>query len=103
MRTPISRFLPSLCLLASALVLAGCASAPASDSPLDQIPPDALATMRPQANGDVVTEYRVAGQLRAVRVQPARGRPYWIYDRNGDGRLDRDKDTPQVYFKLFSW
>lgn len=86
-----------------ALWLSGCATAPADDSPLALIPPEALATMRPQPNGDVVTEYRVAGQLRAVRVQPARGKPYWIYDRNGDGRLDRDKDTPQVYFKLFQW
>ena len=102
MRTRFSVPLIAL-LMPCALWLSGCATAPASDNPLDLIPPEALATLRPQPNGDVVTEYRVAGQLRAVRVQPARGKPYWIYDRNGDGRLDRDKDTPQVYFKLFSW
>ena len=58
-----------------------------------------------EANGDVITEYRIAGQLRAVRVQPSRGPVYYLYDRDGDGSIDnREGDNPPVtYFRLFEW
>ena len=40
-----------------------------------------------------------------VKITPARGAPYYLYDRDGDGALDRDQadDIPQTYWKLFSW
>lgn len=40
-----------------------------------------------------------------VKVVPFRGVTYYIYDRNGDGRVDeRDAKTgPLVYYRLFSW
>ena len=48
---------------------------------------------------------RVGGQLRMVKITPARGAPCYLYDRDGDGALDRDQadDIPQTYWKLFSW
>ena len=88
-------------LLPLALALAACATAP--DSGVD-IPPDAVENSRTEANGDVITEYRVAGQLRMVRVQPPRGPAYYLYERNG--QLVSTKpgdDPPQTYFQLFSW
>ena len=82
-----------------ALALSACATVP---------PEDMLANAEPltrtEANGDVITEYRVAGQLRVVRVQPPRGPAYYLYERNG--QLVSTKpgdDPPQTYFKLFSW
>jgi predicted small secreted protein len=98
MRTPpiLSTLLLPLCLS-----LAACAT---TGGGVDvQIPADAVATTHNQPNGDVITEYRVAGQLRIVHIQPARGPAYFLQDRNGDGRLDDERGTSQVYFKLFGW
>lgn len=87
-----------------ALVLSACATTPTSSATADVvIPPDAASATRLMPNGDQVTEYRVAGQLRIVKVQPKRGRPYYLQDRNGDGRVDGDKGISPVYFKLFEW
>src|SRR5690606_41691407 len=73
-------------LLIATGLLAACASQPFD--PAADIPPDAVPTTRTEANGDVITEYRVAGQLRVVRVEPARGPAYYLYDRDGDGLPD---------------
>ena len=90
-------------LLFSLLVLAGCASIGGlGDAPVDVRGAD--VAKRTQDNGDTVEEYRISGQLRMVKVIPARGAPYYIYDRNGDGRMDSDKDgVSPVYWKLYSW
>jgi len=89
-------------LLIATGLLAACASQPFD--PAADIPPDAVPTTRTEANGDVITEYRVAGQLRVVRVEPSRGPAYYLYDRDGDGLPDKEGDNPpQTYFKLFDW
>ncbi len=89
-------------VIAASLLLAACAST----ATLPPTPAGADEVTRTEANGDRVSEYRVSGQLRMVRVVPARGVPYTLMDTNGDGRLDRvDANGPvsPVYFKLFSW
>ncbi len=93
-------------LLAASLTLPACATmgagADASDPPT--IPENAERTVRTEDNGDVIEEYRVAGQLRIVKVTPARGPTYYLIDDNGDGRLDRGKGEVQpVYYKLYGW
>lgn len=82
-------------------LLAACATVP----PEDMLGADAVQSTRTEGNGDVITEYRVASQLRMVKVVPARGATYYIYDRNGDGRIDeRDaQGGPLTYYKLFGW
>jgi len=92
---PRTRLAPLL-----ALALAACATTEPA------IPADAVETVRTEANGDVVSEYRVAGQLRVVKVVPARGPTYYLVDSNGDGRLDSSKGegpVSPVYFKLYEW
>lgn len=80
-------------------LLSGCAS---MGEPA--IPVGAVEATRTTANGDVISEYRVAGQLRMVRVQPARGPVYYLIDEDGDGHVDRDKgELPLVYYKLYGW
>ena len=83
-----------------ALALSACATVP---------PEDMLANAEPltrtEANGDVVTEYRVGDRLQMVKVVPFRGPTYYIYDRNGDGVVN-DADAnggPMTYYTLFSW
>ena len=90
-------------LLISLLALAGCAStATAPDAPIDVS--GAEVARHTAENGDVIEEYRIQGQLRMVKVTPVRGAPYYMYDRNGDGRMDSGKNgIPQVYWKLYSW
>lgn len=57
-------------------------------------------------DGDRIDEYRVQGQLQVVKVTPKRGAPYYLVDRNGDGRLDSSKGegpVSPVMWKLFEW
>ncbi len=35
-----------------------------------------------------IEEYRVGGELRAVRVVPRKGKPYFLVDTDGDGLFD---------------
>jgi hypothetical protein len=109
LQEPVMRILPSspasVLLFPLLLILAGCATGGgrnAADAPTD-IPPEAVSAVRTMDNGDVVTEYRVAGQLRVLKVQPRRGPAYYLYDRNADGRVDEERGTSPIYFKLFEW
>ena len=57
-------------------------------------------------DGDRIDEYRVQGQLQVVKVTPKRGAPYYLIDRDGDGRLDSSKGegpVSPVMWKLFQW
>lgn len=89
--------------LAASLLLAGCATTGGTDAPVDVS--GAEVASRVLENGDRMDEYRVGGQLRMVRITPVRGPAYYLYDRDGDGTLDRDDadNLPQVYWKLFQW
>ena len=86
-----------------ALALSACASV--TPEPAPSIPEAAVPATHTEANGDVITEYRLGGRLKVIKVVPFRGVTYYIYDRNGDGVVDgRDGNTgPLVYFRLFSW
>jgi hypothetical protein len=91
----------SIAALAAALLLAACAT---QGGPVEGIPENAVETTRTEPNGDVITEYRVDGRVRALRVQPARGPTYYLFDRNGDGVVDSARDgVSPVYFRLFEW
>ena len=88
-------------LLFATALLAACATA----TPEQMLGNDAVATTRTEANGDIITEYRQGGGLKMVKVVPSRGPTYYIYDRNGDGRVDASDHTngPMTYYKLFEW
>jgi hypothetical protein len=97
MRTPL--------LIAASLLTVGLLPACAThgvDAP--PIPGNAVESTRTESNGDVISEYRVQGQLRMVRVQPARGPVYYMIDSNGDGRLDENKgEVSPVYYRIYGW
>ena len=58
-------------------------------------PPDENETPPPepditiiQREDATIVEYRINGRLRAVRIIPVQGKPYYLVDTNGDGRFD---------------
>lgn len=96
------RIVPTV-LLTLLLPLAGCATmAPDPTAGLE----DADVNRRVADNGDVIEEYRVAGQLHVVKVTPVGAPTYYLIDSNGDGRLDSSEGegpVSPVYWKLFEW
>ena len=56
---------------------------------------------------ETVTEYRLNGKLRAIRVEPSVGPAYYLVDTDGDGDLDTrgelDGDLLIPQWVLFSW
>ncbi len=67
---------------------------------------DADVIRRTLDGGDVVEEYRIAGQLRVVKVVPLRGPTYYLVDSNGDGTLDSSEGEgpiSPVQYTLFKW
>lgn len=98
---------------ATALLLA--APAFAQDVPIPEkipSPPseelEPSVTIRTGDNGDVITEYREAGQVYMIRVKPVRGVEYTIVDTNGDGKLDK-RDAEEsggvvpVHYTIAEW
>jgi hypothetical protein len=85
-------------------LLAGCASLPPADPTLAL--KDADVATRTLDNGDVVSEYRVAGLLRVVKIVPKTGLTYYLTDDDNDGRLDHrrgDGPVTPVQYRIFSW
>lgn len=82
-----------------ALSLGACAS---TGEP--EIPEGAERSVRAEVNGDVIEESRVGTVLRMVKITPRFGVPYYLVDRNRDGRLDKPEgEMPGVYFKIYDW
>jgi hypothetical protein len=91
-------------LLLALGLLAGCASVPADDP--TRALTDADVMTRTLENGDVVSEYRVAGLLRVVKIVPKTGVTYYLTDDDNDGRLDHrrgDGPVTPVQYRIFSW
>ena len=60
-----------------------------------------------ETDTQIITEYRVRGQLYMVQIQPVAGPPYYLVDSNGDGVLDVQQSDPLStavqQWRLFSW
>jgi len=86
------------------LAMAGCATMGADDPTVGLQNPEVRS--RTDRSGDAIDEYYVAGQLRVVRITPARGPVYYLVDNNADGILDSSKGEgpiSPVQYKLLSW
>lgn len=89
----------SVLLLLVALDISAAEKTPApvaKDAPIpEKVPAKAndddapTVRIRTRDNGDVAEEYMQGGVVTMVKVTPVRGKPYYIMDNNGDGRLDR--------------
>jgi hypothetical protein len=89
-------------ILLPLLALTACASLGGDRVPVELRNADVVS--KTIDNGDKIDEYRVGGQLRMVKITPERGAPYYLYDKDGDGHFDNQKDgVSPVYWKLYSW
>lgn len=91
--------------LALTLALTACATVSPASDPTAGLE-DADVNRRIADNGDVIEEYRVAGQLHVVKITPLRGPTYYLIDSDGDGVLDSSEGegpVSPVYWKLFEW
>ena len=41
-----------------------------------------------EGKDDVISEFRINGQLYMIRVTPKKGMPYYLVDSDGDGNLE---------------
>ena len=86
------------------LTLSGCATTGGGDPTAGLENPEVRS--RTVSGGDTIDEYYVAGQLRVVRITPARGPVYYLVDNNADGILDSSKGEgpiSPVQYKLLTW
>lgn len=91
-------------ILLSLLIFSGCSTKGDihADAPLKLH--GAVITTKIMGNGDRVDEFRVSGQLRMVKITPKHAPAYYLYDRNGDGHLDGDRNiVSPVYWNIYSW
>ena len=84
------------------LVLAACATMGPPSDPTAGLE-NADVTRQVAENGDVIEQYRVAGQLKVVKVTPSRGPVYYLMDNDGDGQPDDGAPVSPVYWKLLEW
>lgn len=100
------------------LVLSACSAlllstAVAANQIVEQIPPVPSAIesddlLEPSINilqteQETIYEYRVNGEIFAIKVQPKQGAAYYFYDRDGDGELEFTRDDPLSGLAVNQW
>ncbi|MFT3808074.1 DUF2782 domain-containing protein [Arenimonas sp.] len=73
--------------------------------PSEELPPPTV-NVRTADNGDVVQEYRQGGKIFMVRVIPKHGKAYYLYDDDGNGRLDRidgERSVTPAMWTIYEW
>jgi len=56
-----------------------------------------------QQRDATIREYRVNGQLYMVKIEPARGYPYYLIDMDGDGMLESRRNQISPGLVVPSW
>lgn len=62
-------------------------------------------TIRQEADR-TIEEYRINGQLYAIKITPKVGEPYYLVDSEGDGQLDKRHERGRLSIPswiLFKW
>ena len=104
-------------LLFSAALSAAAADRPSNLQPIPEPPPPAPGfeldpALEPQVTilkrgTDTVEEYRIGGKLYMLKVTPSHGRPYYLIDEKGDGRMTRqdsmDSGVRPPMWVIHSW
>ncbi|MCG6659805.1 DUF2782 domain-containing protein [Halomonas campisalis] len=79
-----------LVTLVLTLGLGMAAGSPALAQPLDEDEIEPHIVIREEEDR-TIREYRVAGQLYAIEIQPSLGPSYFLVDHDGDGNFERQQ------------
>jgi len=91
--------------------LAAEAPPPPALQPVPDAAPDAAQsgeTIEPQVTivtrpKETVEEYRIHNQLYMIKVTPKIGKPYYLVDSDGDGKLDKRRNELDSKILIPSW
>lgn len=98
--------------LTSGLALAQDAAKSPSLEPIADGPPEASreqnvpapeVTIRQRGDQGSIEEYRAGGVLYMVKVNPAKGAPYYLVDTDGDGNLETRYNDLQGGLLIPAW
>lgn len=100
-----------LLALLSGTVLAVEPPPPPAMQPVPDAAPDAAPTsesVEPQVTivqheKEMVEEYRIHNQLYMIKVTPKKGKPYYLTDSDGDGKLDSRSNELDPKILIPSW
>lgn len=101
-----------LLLLAAGLVSAQDAATPVDLQPIPDGPPGAAleqngpvpeVTIRRRGDQGTVEEFRAGGVLYMIRINPAKGAPYYLVDTDGDGNLETRTNDLQSGMLIPAW
>jgi hypothetical protein len=103
-------------LLIASMLMLGTMPLWAQDENLEPVPeppeiPDPLESGQPiepevtiiRRDEAVIEEYRVNGRMYMVKVTPKIGKPYYLVDQDGDGRLESRMGTLREDFVVPQW
>ena len=128
MSSALSAVVPALLLATASIATVAAQTRPGDAEPVPDGPPalpprvESGATLEPEVltieqAHRTITEYRVNGHLRAIRIDPDGFPAYWLIDTDGDGHIDTDGTARlngraggldaagelRPYWKVFSW
>lgn len=71
------------------IALPACAQDKLDEQPAieDELSPSGKVTIKGDDN-EVISEFRINGQLYMIRITPKKGIPYYLVDADGDGDLE---------------
>lgn len=112
---PVTQVSAAVALLIAALLAAdaGAQSPPPELEPVPDPPPipepvQSGETLEPEVTiirraKETVTEYRVNGRLRAIKVEPENAPAYYLVDSDGDGDLETRRSAYGPDFLIPMW
>ncbi|HAS51402.1 MAG TPA: DUF2782 domain-containing protein [Gammaproteobacteria bacterium] len=99
-------------LLAPMLSMAQDVVKPAGLEPIPDGPPDVAReqnvpapeiTIRQMGDQGSIEEYRAGGVLYMIKINPAKGSPYYLVDTDGDGNLETRHSDLQSPLAIPAW
>ena len=100
-------------LMGSSLAMAQQTANPSGLEPIPDGPPELTSgevsvaapevTIRQLGDQGSVEEYRAGGMLYMIKVNPAKGRAYYLVDTDGDGRLETRHNDLQDGMLIPAW
>ncbi|MHB8472188.1 MAG: DUF2782 domain-containing protein [Gammaproteobacteria bacterium] len=75
-------------------------AAPDAPQPGETVEPQVTIV---QHENETIEEYRIHNQLYMIKVTPKHGKPYYLVDTRGDGKLDTRRDKLDSNMLIPSW